>query len=89
MPNSALAVLSVISFLPQFRKIVHRGDCTGISPTYVFLNLVAATDQFGLSLLMIIDNKEMVDTIVASPPNNGNWINLVQFAIVWFCHLVL
>lgn len=87
--NSILAALTVASFLPQNDRIIIRQDCGGISPTYIFFNLLVATDQLGFHAYLMVANSEMLDEIVASPPTAGDWLNLVQFGIVWLMNSYL
>lgn len=86
---SVLLFLSLVSFIPQYHRIRSRQDCSGISLYYVLFNLIAFTEQFALSLHYIVDNVEVSDTIVGSPPTAGDWLNLCQLAIVWICNSVL
>ena len=55
----------------------------------ILFNLIAVTEQFALDLHYIVDNVEVSDTIVGSPPTVGDWLNLRQFAIVWIFHSAL
>ena len=82
-------IASIASFVPQYRRILSKGDCAGISGNYILYNLISATEQFAIDLHFIVDNDEVMDYIVSSPPSLGDWLNLVQFAAVWLCHLLL
>jgi uncharacterized protein with PQ loop repeat len=87
--SSILLFLSLVSFIPQYHRILSRRDCSGISLNYVLFNLIAVTEQFALGLHYIVDNVEVSDTIVGSPPAVGDWLNLWQLGVVWICHSAL
>ena len=87
--NSIVLILSVISFIPQYRHILSRGDCNGISLYYILFNLISATEQFTFGLHFVVDNMEVMDSIIGTPPTTGDWLNFAQFTVVWLCHLAL
>ena len=87
--SSILLLLSLFSFLPQCRLILSRGTSSGISLYYVLFNLIVATEQFAIGLHLHVDNVEIDDAIIQSPPSVGDWLNLAQFASVWLGHLAL
>lgn len=87
--SSILLFLSLVSFIPQYHRILSRRDCSGICLHYVLFNLIAVTEQFALGLHYIVDNVEVSDTIVSSPPTVGDWLNLWQLGVVWACHSAL
>ncbi|KAI1944369.1 hypothetical protein LOZ12_004242 [Ophidiomyces ophidiicola] len=87
--SSALLILSLVSFVPQYRRILSRGDSSGISIQYILFNAIVATEQFAFGLHFIVDNAEIGDTIVASPPTAGDWLNFLQFTVVCVCYLGL
>ncbi|KAM0275960.1 hypothetical protein ACHAQH_007223 [Verticillium albo-atrum] len=84
-----LLIASFYSFIPQYVEIISRRDFTGISPTYVFFNLLATTAQFALGLHWTVVNEDVGDTIVHTPPTAGDFLNLCQFGIVWVCHVYM
>lgn len=86
---SILIALTVASFLPQINQMIKRQDCLGISPTYVYFNLLVATEQLGFHAYLMVANSEILDEIVASPPTFGDWLDLIQFGIVWLLNLCL
>lgn len=91
LPNGYRAILlalSVASFLPQFRRILSRQDCTGLSPIYLLFNLIAATQPFTLSLHLVVNHRDYDDSLIQSPPTLGNWLNLAQLAAVWACQVI-
>jgi hypothetical protein len=85
----ALFILSLISFVPQYQRILSRGDWSGISLKYVLLNLIVVTEELTLGLHFIVRNSSAEDTIVHSPPTVGDWLNLGQFGVAWSCYLGL
>lgn len=87
--GSILAALTIASFLPQINRTIFRQDCLGISPTYIFFNLLVATDQLGFQAYLMVANSEVLDEIVASPPTRGDWLNSIQFGVVWLMNLCL
>ncbi|KAI1392301.1 uncharacterized protein F4822DRAFT_123948 [Hypoxylon trugodes] len=87
--SSILLFLSVASFIPQYSRILSRGDCSRISPYYVLFNFIVATEQLTISLHFIIVNDAIMDNIVHTPPVAGDWLNLAQFSTVWVCQLIL
>lgn len=78
-----------MSFIPQFRRIISRDDCIGISLWYILFNLISATEQFTFGLHFVVDNMEIVDSVINTPPTTGDWLNFAQFTLVWVCHLTL
>jgi hypothetical protein len=71
-----------------------RRDSSGISPFYVLFNLISATEQFtqcfAFVLIMAADQgPHNEDTVVHSPPSQGDWINLGHMAVVSVLWLVL
>ncbi|KAI1454089.1 hypothetical protein F4805DRAFT_461139 [Annulohypoxylon moriforme] len=84
-----LLLATVASFVPQYHRIISRRDYAGISSLYVLINLVVATEQFAIDLHYMVDNTDMAGLIVNVPPTILDWLNLAQFSVVFFCHLVL
>jgi hypothetical protein len=84
-----LIILSFISFLPQLRLLVQRRTSSGISLYYVLFNLISATEQFTISFLFTVTQSEESDVFVETPPNTGDWLNLVQFTVVWILWLAM
>ena len=86
---SLLLFFSIISFNPQYFRVQARHDCSGISLYYVLFNLITFTEQFALGLHYLVDNHEVANGIVNSPPTAGDWLNVFQHACVWLCSLLL
>ncbi|KAI2469732.1 hypothetical protein F4781DRAFT_208163 [Annulohypoxylon bovei var. microspora] len=84
-----LLLASIASFIPQYLRIICYRDYAGISPLYVFFNLIVATEQFAIGLQFMVDNTDMANVIVKTPPTVIDWLNLIQFSVVFLCHLVL
>lgn len=61
--------LNRLSFVPQCRRIIARRDCVGISPYYVLLNLIVATEQFGIGCCVLLSQIE-------HPPREHNSLTL-------------
>ncbi|KAL4770202.1 hypothetical protein BDW60DRAFT_209385 [Aspergillus nidulans var. acristatus] len=72
-----LSTLTVVSFFPQLHCIWTRNDASGISLTYLLLNLIAATEQFGLAFGYVVLLKD-ADAFTHKPLSSGDWLNLVQ-----------
>jgi hypothetical protein len=87
--SSILLFLSLGSFIPQYRRIVLKGNGNGISLYYILFNLVSATEQFTLGLHIVVDNRMVFDSVISTPPTAGDWLNFAQFTVVWLCHLAL
>lgn len=86
--TSVLSILSVLSFTPQLRRIFTSKDSTGISHYYVLFNLVSATEQFMFGLIYIVESNQP-GNFIDEPRSLGDWLNLVQFAVVWLMFLLL
>jgi hypothetical protein len=89
-----LLLLSIASFVPQYRRILSRGpDCLGISPYYVVLNLIVATEQLALGLYMMLEHVSApaaeAGAALDSQPSLAEWLNLCQLVVVFCCHFVL
>ncbi|KAI1116146.1 hypothetical protein F5Y14DRAFT_449324 [Nemania sp. NC0429] len=85
-----LAVLSCASFVPQlYVLVIRRGNTSGISLTYVLLNLIVATELFAISFFYTVNKVQRYDLFVHKPPNAGDWINLANFAVIWVLWLVI
>jgi uncharacterized protein with PQ loop repeat len=82
-------VLSVLSFVPQFRRTIARKRSSGISTYYVLFNLISATEQFVLAFFYVVNDFDRSDFFVHRSVNAGDWINLVQTAVVAVLWLVL
>lgn len=87
--HSVLLVLTGLSFLPQLRLLWLRRDSSGISPYYVLFNLISATEQFTFAFFFVVNNSEGSDAFVNRPPNSGDWLNLIQLALVWVLWLAM
>jgi hypothetical protein len=66
-----------------------RKRSSGISTYYVLFNLISATEQFALAFYYVVNHFERPEFFVHSPVNAGDWINLVQTAVVAVLWLVL
>lgn len=42
-----------------------------------------------MSFFFTVNNVERSDLFVHNPPNAGDWINLVDFAVMWALWLVM
>ncbi|KAF2106050.1 hypothetical protein BDV96DRAFT_339262 [Lophiotrema nucula] len=85
----ALIVLSAASFWPQYCRILTLQQSVGISPYYVLLNLISATEQLALGLYLAMSHEVDDDGMVRFPLPWGRWLNLAHFAVVCICQLVL
>ncbi|KAI1379680.1 hypothetical protein F4677DRAFT_289765 [Hypoxylon crocopeplum] len=84
--SGILLLFSIVSFIPQYSRILSRRDCAGIAPSYILLNLIVATEQFTICLHYFVSDE---DSMIPKPRTPGDWLNLAQFSAVLLCHLVL
>ena len=86
--HSLLLVCSILSFGPQIHRLLSYGDSSGVSLTYLLLNLMVATYNltFGLELIALPFVQE---PIAHNPRTVGDWLNLSQLGAVWSCQVVL
>lgn len=86
--DRALVLLTIASFPPQYRFMKRRNDCTGLSLTYLLLNLIVATYGFTLCLEVVAIHWEGT-YLVHQPRDFRDWLNLAQFTVAWLGHLIL
>jgi hypothetical protein len=86
--HRVLIVLTVLSFNPLLQRLQDLGENTGISLFYLLVNLIVATEQLTIGIVLIA-YEFGADSVSHHPPMPGDWLNLVQFAAVWLCHIVL
>ncbi|KAI3337939.1 hypothetical protein F4824DRAFT_460701 [Ustulina deusta] len=85
-----LLILTCISFVPQLYALVRRrGDASGISPIYVFINLVAATELFTISFVITVNYPEPSSSFTHDPRQLGDWINFANITVIWALWLVI
>jgi uncharacterized protein with PQ loop repeat len=87
--SSLLLAASLLSFAPQFNRIVSKRNSTGISTFYVLFSLISTTEQFALTFFYIVNHFEDPEFFVHSPVISGDWINLVQMTVVIILWLTL
>jgi hypothetical protein len=76
--------------MPQLQCLWFRRDSSGVALFYLLFNLISATEQFAITFFYIVNDIEPVDVFVNNrPPNTGDWLNLLQVALVWVLWLVL
>ncbi|KAH8709945.1 hypothetical protein GQ44DRAFT_742971 [Phaeosphaeriaceae sp. PMI808] len=76
-----LLILSVLSFIPQFRHTIHTRNSTGISIGYALLNLISATEQFSLTFFLLVNSNDSY-FFIHDPINAGDWLNFAQLTVV-------
>ena len=81
-------VVSLLSFLPQISRIRTKDDTSGISQAYVLFNFIVATYHFIVMLHLVAINPAS-NGLVHHPPNFEDWLDFVQFAVVWAGNLLL
>ncbi|TDZ71589.1 hypothetical protein CTRI78_v001885 [Colletotrichum trifolii] len=85
-----LLFLTVVSFLPQCRKLRMHPTSDGISVYYVLANLIIATELFAISFSFLVNGRfEGSDIFVNDPPTTGDNINIVQLALVCLLWLII
>ncbi|KAH6900594.1 hypothetical protein B0T10DRAFT_471113 [Thelonectria olida] len=100
LPRLALIGLSVASFLPHYDLIVRGYDgeergrlikrgCGAVSSAYVLFNLIAATEQVALMLLITMAPEYRQGNVIRTPTKAHTWLNLVQSVAVCLSQLVL
>jgi uncharacterized protein with PQ loop repeat len=87
--DSAFVLSTVLTFIPQYTKILEKNTCDGISLYYLVLNLIIFTEQFAVYLHLILVAHDAPTIIVDSPPSVLDYLNLLQFGVTWFCFLIL
>lgn len=88
-PYSLLVVASVASFEPQITRIKNNGSCSGISVFYVLYTTMLATYTFALLLWGVLNHERGESYFFPMEPGVADWLNIVQFAVVWLGQLVL
>ncbi|CAJ2511875.1 Uu.00g075000.m01.CDS01 [Anthostomella pinea] len=78
-----LLVLTIVSFLPQYYRIIKRADCSGISLTYALLNAAAFTEQIAIALFGVL----RFDSDLYRPPGVNGWVDFAQCALACVCSL--
>lgn len=74
--------------MPQLCRLTYcRGDASGINLAYVLLNLVAATELFSISFLMVMPRPRSED--INDPREFGDWINFANITIIWILWLLM
>jgi hypothetical protein len=85
-----LVVASVASFEPQITRIKNNGSCSGISVFYVLYTTMLATYSFALLLWGVLNHERGESYFFPmEEPGVADWLNFVQFAVVWLGQLVL
>jgi hypothetical protein len=85
-----LVVASVASFEPQITRIKNNGSCSGISVFYVLYTTMLATYSFALLLWGVLNHERGESYFFPmEEPGVPDWLNFVQFAVVWLGQLVL
>ena len=85
---SILILLSAWSFVPQLRLLWLRRESIGLSLAYLLFTTVSATEQLTLGLHLILVEPESF--LHHQPrPNVNDWLNVVQFLVVWIEHIFL
>jgi hypothetical protein len=87
--HSLLVVASVASFEPQITRIRNNGSSTGISVFYVLHTTMLATYSFALLLWGVLNHKRGESYFFPMQPGVADWLNFVQFTVVWLGQLVL
>ncbi|PIG88064.1 hypothetical protein AARAC_001586 [Aspergillus arachidicola] len=77
-----LLILSIFSFRPQLHLLHQIGDSTGVSLAYLLCNVISATEQLTISFCYMF-NAQSSDPFVHNPPNAGDWLDFLQFAVTW------
>ncbi|PWY96313.1 hypothetical protein BO94DRAFT_580177 [Aspergillus sclerotioniger CBS 115572] len=78
-----LLILTIASFYPQLRLLWTRKDGSGISLSYLLLNLICATEQFLLAFIYYTMPDGESSMFVETPKSWGDWVNLVQLGVGW------
>jgi hypothetical protein len=81
--------VSFLSFLPQLHRIWLGKDCSGISPYYVLLNLLSATEQFTIMFFNLVNRSNDTARNNGRLYDTGDWLNLGQVTVVWILFLAL
>jgi PQ loop repeat len=88
-----LLITTIVSYIPQNRRLWSHWDTCGISLWYVVLNAIASTEQFAVLLNLFvtvaIGDNDVPSTVLGNPPLLGDWLNLAQLGAMWACSLGL
>lgn len=86
--NRILIVLTILSFLPELRRIITRKSSTDVSLYYVAFSCINATKLPAFLSWCFIFSDQPVH-IIRKPYTLGDWLNISQLAIGWFMSLAL
>ncbi|KAF9894971.1 hypothetical protein FE257_004595 [Aspergillus nanangensis] len=87
-----LLILTFVSFLPQLHLLWTRKNASGISLSYVLLNLIAASEQFALNFGFFLLDGADDGIFVHSPITIGDWLNFAQttlFSVLFLVYFTL
>lgn len=74
--------------MPQY-ELMRDTDCRGLATGYVFANVVGATEQAALMMLVTMAPEYKQGNVIRTPSRPHAWLNLVQSAATWLSQLVL
>ena len=83
---SILIIVSVLCFNPQRQRLQQCGESAGISLFYVLINLIFATGQLVVGVFLLAFEIALPQGIY-NPI--GGCLNMIQYGLVWLCHLAL
>jgi uncharacterized protein with PQ loop repeat len=80
-PASALSILTILSFLPQLRRLWSTKNTSSISIYYVLFNLIVATNQFTIIFALLFTYPGGLGRFIHRPITTGDWLNLLHVSI--------
>ncbi|TAQ89235.1 hypothetical protein B7494_g2442 [Chlorociboria aeruginascens] len=85
-----LIVATVVSYIPQYHRLLTLGSSTGLSLTNVLTTTLVAQVQTATMYYLFKSAPLMEYGIpIATPPSTRDWLNLSQILIQWVCSLLL
>lgn len=88
--SGILALLTPVSYIPQYRMLVVKKSSAGVSILSIFQLALASQVQVATMLYNFhwTPGTEYGE-LIANPPSSLDWLGLVQVVLQWICSLVL
>ncbi|KAL2820072.1 hypothetical protein BJX63DRAFT_337304 [Aspergillus granulosus] len=77
----ALSFLTVLSFLPQLRRLWLTKNSAGISIYYVLFNVIVATNQFTIIFALLFTYPGGLGRFTHRPITTGDWLNFLHVSV--------
>jgi len=92
--NTVLLMALILSYLPQYYRIISKRSTAGISPNYVLFNVIVNTAQLSDLLYFyswrhpVIECSSCVNGNLSAGESYGALLGLIQTSLVSFCSLI-